>query len=114
MVPRFLAAADSALLVELGDEVSEAVSEAVLALDARLAAAPPAGVVAVLPTLRSLLVEYDPLRTSHRRLRGDVEALRAHAPASMPRAEPKVHTIAVRYGGEDLDHVARTCGVDAV
>jgi len=113
VLPRFLAAADSALLVELGDEVSEAVSAAVLALDARLAAAPPAGVVAVLPALRSVLVEYDPLRTSHRRLRGDVEALLAHEPPHTANAAPREHSIAVRYGGEDMAEVARACGLDA-
>ena len=122
VVPRFLAAADSALLVELGDEVSEATTAAVLGLDARLAAAPPAGVVAVLPALRSLLVEYDPLRTSQRRLRRDVEALLGHsddAGAAAKALSPREHTIAVRYGGDDgpdLDAVASATGMspDAV
>ncbi len=116
VLPRFLAAADSALLVELADDISDEASAAVLSLDARLRAAPPAGVVAVLPALRSVLVEYDPLRTSHARLRRDVESLLAHAPADPSRAMPRHVAVAVRYGGEcgpDLDAVARRCGVAA-
>jgi KipI family sensor histidine kinase inhibitor len=111
VLPRFLAAADSALVVELGDEVSEAVSDAVLALDALLSARPPAGVLEVLPTLRSLLVEYDPLRTSQARLRGDLAALLDAGGGVVSHTAGAVHAIAVRYDGEDLAEVARRGGL---
>jgi KipI family sensor histidine kinase inhibitor len=122
VAPRFVAAADTAMVVELGDAVSEDAAAAVRDLDARLAAAPPAGMVEVIPALRSLLVEYDPLRTSHARLRGDVEALmradapglqRPEAPASpaLP-ADAATHSVDVCYEGEDLAAVARASGLD--
>ena len=116
MLPRLLAAADSALLVELGDDVSDAVREAVLDLDSRLAATPPAGIRAVLPALCSVLIEYDPLRTTQRRLRHDVEMLLSGPSPVGPRAMPRRHEIAVHYGGEDgpdLDAVMRRTGLDA-
>jgi KipI family sensor histidine kinase inhibitor len=110
VLPRFLAAADSALDVELGDEVSDAVSGRVLALDALLAARPPAGMVEVIPSLRSLLLEYDALRTSQARLRRDVEALLPLLSATpVPRGTE--HSITVVYDGPDLDAVAAATGL---
>ena len=114
--PRFLAAADSALLVELGDAISAEATAAVLSLDAHLAATPPAGVLAVLPALRSVLLEYDPLRTSQQRLRHDVEALLALPAVDLAHATARHHEITVRYGGDDgpdLDAVAQRARLDA-
>jgi KipI family sensor histidine kinase inhibitor len=111
VTPRLLAAADTALVVELGDTVSDAVSAAVAGLDARLAATPPAGVVEVIPALRSLLIEYDPLRTSQARLRRDVTALLAAPGVAAPQRTPSEHVIDVVYDGEDLDAVSRATGL---
>jgi len=62
--PRFLPAADAAVVVELGDTVDEAVNARVLALDEAIRRDPPPGVTETVPTLRSLLVLYDPLLTA--------------------------------------------------
>src|SRR5882757_5947036 len=63
--PRFLAAGDTALVVEFGDRVDAHLSALVLALGQKLEAAKLAGVVEVVPTIRSLMVHYDPLQLSH-------------------------------------------------
>jgi KipI family sensor histidine kinase inhibitor len=63
--PRFLAAGDTALVVEFGDRVDAHLSALVLALGQKLEASRLAGVVEVVPTFRSLMVHYDPLRLSH-------------------------------------------------
>src|SRR5882757_8151616 len=63
--PRFLAAGDTALVVEFGDRVDAHLSALVLALGQKLEAAKLAGVVEVVPTFRSLMVHYDPLQLSH-------------------------------------------------
>jgi KipI family sensor histidine kinase inhibitor len=60
---RFLAAGDTALVVEFGDRIDQALSERVLRLSARLRAAPPVGLVETVPTFRSLMVHYDPGET---------------------------------------------------
>ncbi|MBN8992731.1 MAG: allophanate hydrolase subunit 1 [Rhizobiales bacterium] len=60
--PRFLDAGEAALVVEFGDMVDPAVNDRVLALDAALRADPPAGAREFVPTYRSLMIHYDPLR----------------------------------------------------
>jgi inhibitor of KinA len=59
--PRFLDAGEAALVVEFGETVDPAINDRVLALDAALRAAPPAGTREFVPTYRSLMVPYDPL-----------------------------------------------------
>jgi inhibitor of KinA len=68
-LPRFLAAGDTALVVEFGDRVDRGLSELVLALARRLEDAHIDGVVETVPTFRSLMVHYDPLKVSHAALR---------------------------------------------
>ena len=61
---RFLPAGDAAVVVEFGDRIDRDVSEAVLALTARVRASDTLGLVETVPTYRSLLVHFDPLLTS--------------------------------------------------
>ena len=65
---RFLPAGDGALVVEFGAAIDRAVSDRVLAL--ATASEDIDGVTELVPTFRSLLVQYDPLRTGAQ----DVEA----------------------------------------
>ncbi|BAT60785.1 kinase A inhibitor [Variibacter gotjawalensis] len=60
--PRFLDAGEAALVVEFGSGVDPAINERVLALDAAIADAPPEGLRELVPTYRSLMIHYDPLR----------------------------------------------------
>jgi KipI family sensor histidine kinase inhibitor len=115
LFPRFLAAADSAVVVELGDAVDEGVSARVLGLEAAIRRDPPPGVVETVPTLRSLLVLYDPLVTGHREL---VAALTPLTAGAQPAAGGTgvEWSIPVVYGGDagpDLDEVAATAGLSA-
>jgi KipI family sensor histidine kinase inhibitor len=72
---RFLASGDTALVVEFGDAVDRQVSDAVLGLAGRLARAALPGVVELVPTFRSLMVHYDPVRISGAELRMGIEKL---------------------------------------
>jgi inhibitor of KinA len=67
--PRYLPCGDTALAVEFGDRVNERLSGLVLALARRLDAASIPGVIETVPTFRSLMVHYDPLRLSHAELK---------------------------------------------
>jgi KipI family sensor histidine kinase inhibitor len=67
--PRFLPGGDTALLVEFGDRVDQELSGLVLALATKLRDAAIPGVVELVPTFRSLLVHYDPLRLRQSELR---------------------------------------------
>jgi allophanate hydrolase subunit 1 len=59
--PKFLDAGEAALVVEFGRTIEPAVHNRVLALDAALTTRKLAGVVELVPTIRSLMIHYDPL-----------------------------------------------------
>jgi len=86
--PRFLAAGDSALVVEFGSRIDRALSARVTALDAAVRAAGLAGVVETIATFRSLMLQYDPLVTSAAALRaalGGIIAAQEEGNAAPPR-----------------------------
>ena len=58
---RFLPSGDAALVVEFGSTVDRAISDRVMSLSALVRTLP--GVLTTVPTFRSLLVQFDPLRT---------------------------------------------------
>jgi KipI family sensor histidine kinase inhibitor len=59
--PIFLDAGEAALVVEFGRTIEPAIHNRVLALDAALAKRALPGVVELVPTIRSLMIHYDPL-----------------------------------------------------
>lgn len=67
--PCFLDAGDTALIVEFGRDIDRHASALVLDLARRLEAAKIAGIVETVPTFRSLMVHYDPVRLSGSELR---------------------------------------------
>lgn len=109
---RFLSAGDTALTVEFGETAERRFSEAVLALDARLAASRPPGVVELVPTLRSLTIHYDPCVTSAEELSRTVAPLLDGLERQPRRGRRWV--IPVCYSPElapDLDEVAQRSGL---
>jgi KipI family sensor histidine kinase inhibitor len=75
MTVRFLAAGDTAIVVEFGEHIERALSDRVLTLSDRIRASAIEGVVETVPTFRSLAVHYDPLTTSADTLVPAIEAL---------------------------------------
>lgn len=111
--PRFLSAGDRAVTVELADEISPEINARVRALAHSLAAEPPPGVVDLVPTYRSLLVYYDPLRLGLDSLKGHILNL---ARQDAPATARKIVEIPVVYGGEygpDMHFVANHAGLSA-
>jgi len=109
---RILSSGDTALVVEFGDGIDRVTSERVLALFERLGRAALPGVVELMPTFRSLMVHYDPVRTSRRAL----EAVIAPFLDGLEGAAPAGHTveIPVCYDpafGLDLADVASATGL---
>jgi inhibitor of KinA len=112
--PLFLDAGEAALVVEFGRTVDPAISDRVLALDAALAADPPEGLRELVPTYRSLMIHYDPLRLERARLVALVEE-RLAAPATRGRAAA-LWTVPCCYDlphGEDLAELAASMGLPA-
>ena len=106
--PRLLPSGDSAITVEFSRNIDDAANQRVLALDRTLARETIAGVTETVPTYRSLLVHYDPLRIGFEALG---EKLMALALLPVPAATTtRRWRIPVVYGGEhgiDLEDVAK-------
>src|SRR5262245_5895183 len=106
---RIRPAGDSALVVEFEERIDPAVSARVLALDAALAADPPASLRETLPTYRSLLVRFDPLDPGADALEAEL-ARRAASSRGAGATTGRTWRVPVAYGGAhgiDLEHVAR-------
>jgi inhibitor of KinA len=104
--PKFLDAGEAALVVEFGRTIEPAVHNRVLALDAALSKRALPGVVELVPTIRSLMIHYDPLVIDRAAL---VEAVRG-AGVGTAEAKPKRRwTIPCCYDwqfGEDIAAIA--------
>jgi len=109
--PRLAPLGDRGLLVEFPPEVSPEINALVRGADAALAALP--GVVETVPTFRSVLVVYDPLRVRFQELVERADAC-ARAARPAPHASGAVVEIPVVYGGPDgpdLEAVAQAVGL---
>jgi inhibitor of KinA len=115
--PRFLPAGDMAITVELADDFDPEINARVRALSSALEQEHLAAILDLVPTYRSLLVYYDPLRISVTELQGRILSLASVERMTLPK--PRVLPIPVVYGGAfgpDLDFVSRHTGLspDAV
>jgi len=108
---RFLASGDTALVIEFGDRIDRRVSEQVVGLAGRIRRAALAGVIELVPTFRSLMVHYDPMRSSAAELTSAIEALIV---GETPFLQARLWRVPVCYEGElapDLRDVAARTGL---
>lgn len=107
-LPRLLPSGDCAVTVEFARHIDDAANQRVLALDRALQDSPVEGVTEAVPTYRSLLVHYDPMRISFDALGAKLLEL---AQRPLPATDTARHwRIPVSYGGEngiDLEDVAK-------
>lgn len=109
--PLIRQAGEAAVLVEFGAELDLATNNAAQAFDARVTEAGCAGILETTPTLRSVLVRYDPLTASAADLQSQLGELLAERDwlTSQPPAGRKLWRIPAVYGnqyGADLTEVA--------
>ena len=114
--PRFLPAGDQALTVEFGNEIDLDVNRRVYAFADIVAEAGLAGVVELVPSYRSLLVQYDVGRTGRSALEDALRDLVDALPVGTNRDDTsrEVFELPVIYGGEDgpdLEDVADHAGL---
>ena len=106
---RILTVGDCAVSVEFGQEISLEINHKVMALKMVLEREPIGGIVELIPTYCSLLIQYDPMDLRYGQLRDRLEALVTQLDeVEMPPKQ--VVEIPVAYGGEygpDLGEVAR-------
>jgi len=72
---RYLSCGDTAFSVEFGNETSPDINGRVMALHAAIGQAGIAGVVETVPSMRALMVCYDPMATSRAKLEPEIEGL---------------------------------------
>lgn len=110
---RFLPAGDTAIVVEFGDRVDRGLNAQVLRLSALVRAARIPGIVETLPTLRSLLVHYDPLVSDGASVTASIDRLLHHPHGTATRT--RAWRVPACYEGghaPDLEEVAKRTGLD--
>jgi len=110
---RFLPAGERGLIVELGNEISIDINDQVRALAIAIQRAGIPGLGEVIPTYRSVGVEYDPLVTSFDDMQARIRDVGTHLdPRNL--GTPKLVQIPTVYGGQygpDLPYVAEHAGL---
>jgi inhibitor of KinA len=114
----FVPLGDAAILIEAGDAIGADVHERVLQIVGALDAAPPAGLLDIVPAYTSVAVHFDCAALTGPGFERTIGALRRciaqHPSAGV--AEGRLIEIGVHYGGADgpdLEHVARTVSLTA-
>lgn len=105
---RYLSAGDSALVVEVGNEIDPAINQTIRGLLLTLQQRNIPGIREYVPTYRSLMILYDPAILWFDELVQQVKNVETHLEtASLP--EPNIVEVPVLYGGEcgpDIEFVA--------
>ena len=110
---RFLPAGDKAVSIELGGSISPEINRKVRALLLAIEKESMSEVIDLVPTYRSILAYYDPLRITLSELEERLSVLEQRLDEA-PGKPPKVIEIPTMYGGEygpDLDYVAQHNGL---
>ena len=101
---------DSALLVELGNEISPVINQRVHALNALLQGNIIQGIVETVPAYCTLLIHYEPEILTFAQVKFWAESQLTRLGDSFERKTRRVE-VPVRYDGLDLESVAETKGI---
>lgn len=111
---RLLPLGESGLVAQLGEGIDPELNARVHRLAAALRRDPPAGMVETVPSYRSLLVLFDPLRITRVELEEVIVQRAAEDSATAPAPTGRLVRVPVCYGGEfgpDLGFVADHAGI---
>ena len=104
--PIFLDAGEAALVVEFGRSIEPEIHNRVLALDAALGKRALPGVVELVPTIRSLMIHYDPLVIDRAALIDAVRGIETGAAETKPARRWTVPCCYDPQFGEDIATIA--------
>ena len=112
--PKFLAAGDRAIVIELGDEISIECNRRIHSLHREILRENVPGIIDIIPTYRSILVQYDVSLVSFGELKDRLSVVEG---SSDEGAEENVNVVEfpVLYGGDygpDLQYVARNAEME--
>ncbi len=109
MKPHILPLGDSAILIQLGDEIDLLINRRVHALANLIETSRVDGIIETVPAYATLLVQYDPLLISFMKIKDFLRRKLSQTEETAAR-KPRQIEVPVRYGGEygmDLESVAR-------
>ena len=109
--PKIVPLGDSALLIQLGDEIDITINQRVHTLAALMNISHLKGMIETVPAYATLLVHYDPLNLSFRQLKDYLSEKLIQVNDNVSRKRRQLE-VPVRYGGKygvDLESVARHC-----
>lgn len=107
---KFLKAGDSALVIELGNEISPIINFKLKKITEFLDNLNKQGIKDLLPTYRSIIVYYNPLLVSFDEIKNIVEENCNFENEKIDKIEKEIVEIPVLYGGEygpDLENIAK-------
>ena len=107
----FLDAGEAALVVEFGRTIEPDIHNRVLALDAALGKRALPGVVELVPTIRSLMIHYDPLVIERAALIDAVRGIETGAAETKPARRWTVPCCYDPQFGEDIATIAEQLGM---
>ncbi|WP_277250857.1 5-oxoprolinase subunit PxpB [Peptoniphilus vaginalis] len=105
---KFLTAGDSAIVMEFGDTIEKEINARIAAVVESLKTKSIDGILDILPTYRSILINYDPVKISYGELLDTLKGL-SKADSGEQSDEVRLIEIPTLYGGEygpDIDFVA--------
>jgi len=111
---KYLPFGDNALFIEFGDTISLEINRRVIALNDAILKDQIDGVEELVPTYRSLLVRYNPLKTTYEHLVLRIKDVEKTLKESPIEAEGRRIVIPIVYGGKygpDLPYVAQHHGL---
>lgn len=110
---KFLNAGDSALVMEFGNEIAKDINAKIATVVENLKKKKVDGILDILPTYRSILINYDPMKISHSEIVGILTEL-SKLNSSNHSDDVRLIEIPTIYGGEygpDIKNVAEHAGM---
>lgn len=96
---RYLVAGDKALVMEFGNEISDAINGKIRAMSLAIDQKKIPGITEIVPTYRSMMIHYDPTVLPFRQLKEGMEMLEKDL-ENIQLPAPEVMVIPTLYGGE--------------
>jgi KipI family sensor histidine kinase inhibitor len=106
--PQIVPLGDSALLVQMGNEIDLTINQRVHALAALIDTSPMQGIIGTVPAYSTVLIHYDPLVLTYEQIRKWTRA-KLDQIEDVTSRKPRLLEIPMQYGGEygiDLEFVA--------